>query len=70
MTRYIILFAPSDDNICVVHEDSEDVDGWGISTRIRIFPDLARAVAFISRNAFFAKMPYQIVTLDLKEAGK
>ena len=68
--RYIILFAPNDDTICAVHEDSEDPGRWALApARIRIFPSLDRAVAFVSKRAFFEKLPYQIVPLDLKEAG-
>lgn len=67
MPNYIIIFAPNDDTICVVHEEVEDYDGWMAPPRIRLFPDLATTVKFVSQNRFFAKMPYQIVTLDLKE---
>jgi len=65
--RYIILFAPNSDTICVVHEDQHDPDGWQVASRIRVFNGLASSVKFVSQNAFFAKLPYQIVELNLKE---
>ena len=66
--RYIILFAPNDETICIVHQDEDDGDGWTRSS-IRIFESLADAMRFTGENEFFAKLPYQIVELDLKCAS-
>ena len=64
--RYIILFAPNTETICVVHQEEDDSEGW-LHSRIRLFDSLAGAMRFISESEFFAKMPYQIVELDMKE---
>ena len=66
--RYVILFAPNDETICIVHQEEDGSDGW-MHSSIRIFESLADAMRFTGENEFFAKLPYQIVELDLKCAS-
>jgi hypothetical protein len=64
--RYIILFAPNDETICVVHCEEDDSEGW-LHSRIRLFESLGEAKSFVRSFEFFVGMPYQIVELNLQE---